>query len=57
MATVNTVLGPVDSEELGYTLAHEHILVNSAGIQQTFPEFINRKDSIDKSVRDLSVAY
>ncbi len=57
MATINTVLGPVDTADLGYTLAHEHILVNSAGIQQTFPEFINRKDSIEKSVQDLSEAY
>jgi len=25
MTTVNTVLGPKDSSELGFTLSHEHI--------------------------------
>ena len=31
MATVNTVLGPVDTDELGFTLSHEHVGTNAAG--------------------------
>src|SRR6266540_2948956 len=38
MATVNSVLGPLDTADLGFTLTHEHIFTASAGIQQTFPE-------------------
>src|ERR671933_1202441 len=38
MATINSVLGPLDTAELGFTLTHEHILTSSAGIRRTFPE-------------------
>jgi phosphotriesterase-related protein len=38
MATVNSVLGPLDTSQLGFTLTHEHVFTASAGIQQTFPE-------------------
>ena len=43
MATINSVLGPMDTAELGFTLSHEHVLVASAGIQQIYPEFIDRE--------------
>ena len=29
MTTINTVLGTIDSSELGYTLVHEHVLSTS----------------------------
>ncbi len=32
MATVNTVLGPVGTSDLGFTLSHEHVLLSAAGI-------------------------
>ena len=32
MATVNTVLGPVEASYLGFTLSHEHVLLSAAGI-------------------------
>jgi phosphotriesterase-related protein len=38
MATINSVLGPLDTSELGFTLTHEHVFTASAGIQKTFPE-------------------
>ena len=38
MASVNSVLGPLDVAELGFTLSHEHLFTASAGIQQTYPE-------------------
>ncbi len=56
MVKINSVLGPLDTAEFGYTLAHEHIMVNSAGIQQTFPELIDRQGSIEQSVKDLTEA-
>jgi phosphotriesterase-related protein len=38
MATVNSVLGPLDTADLGFTLTHEHVVTSSAGILQTYPE-------------------
>jgi phosphotriesterase-related protein len=38
MATVNSVLGPLDCAQLGFTLTHEHVFTASAGIQYTYPE-------------------
>jgi phosphotriesterase-related protein len=38
MATINSVLGPLDIGELGFTLTHEHVFTASAGILQTYPE-------------------
>jgi predicted metal-dependent phosphotriesterase family hydrolase len=31
MPTVNTVLGPVETADLGFTLSHEHVGTNAAG--------------------------
>lgn len=56
MTIVNTVLGPKDSSELGFTLSHEHILLSSAGIQDTFPEFIPREFAIEEGIRQLAEA-
>jgi phosphotriesterase-related protein len=37
MAQVETVLGAIDSSELGRTYMHEHIFVLSADVQQNYP--------------------
>ena len=57
MATINSVLGPIDSSELGFTLSHEHVLVSSAGIQQVYPEFIDRQGGIEQGIVELKRAY
>ena len=41
MAMVNTVLGPVAASDLGFTLSHEHVLLSAAGVNQTYPGFID----------------
>ena len=33
MATVSSVLGPIDTSDLGFTLTHEHIITSSAGFR------------------------
>ena len=50
MATINSVLGPLDTGNLGFTLSHEHILTTSAGIQQVFPELIQRDRLVERAV-------
>ena len=57
MTTINSVLGPLDTSELGFTLSHEHVLVSSAGIQHVYPEFIDREATIERAVAQLTEAY
>ena len=57
MATVNTVLGPMDTSNLGFTLTHEHIMTSAAGIRQTYPEFLDYQGTIEDAVVDLKKAY
>ena len=56
MATVNTVTGPIETSELGFTLMHEHIAVRSPGVAENFPSVWNRAEEIERAVtllRDL----
>ena len=57
MAMINSVLGPIDTNSLGFTLSHEHVMSASAGILQTYPEFIDRQGALEKAVLDLTEAY
>ena len=57
MATINSVLGPLDTADLGFTLAHEHVLETSAGLQQVYPDFIDREGGIRKGIASLKEAY
>ncbi len=42
MATVETVTGPIDTSELGFTLMHEHVFVLTEGLNANFPRLWNR---------------
>ena len=57
MATLNMVLGTVETGDLGFTLSHEHVMSSSAGVRQTYPEFLDRAGAIEKAVKDLKEAY
>ena len=57
MSTVNTVLGPVETEDLGFTLSHEHLATNAAGILRTFPELIDRAGIIEQANATLAEAH
>ena len=57
MATINTVLGPVDTADLGFTLTHEHVLTSAAGIRHTHPELIDRQTIIRDASSSLKEAY
>jgi predicted metal-dependent phosphotriesterase family hydrolase len=37
MTKINSVLGPLDTADLGFTLSHDHIILSSAGIRQVYP--------------------
>ena len=52
MPTINSVGGPLDSEQMGFTLMHEHILVQSPGVKENFPIF-DREAEIERSVAKI----
>lgn len=54
--TVNTVLGPVNVNDLGLTLMHEHVLNSSAGIPQALPELVDQEEAISRGVTALKEA-
>lgn len=53
MPNVETVLGPIDGAQLGFTLSHEHVGTNAAGLRHTYPEIIDREGIIQQSVAAL----
>ena len=52
MKTVNTVLGPLETAQIGVALMHDHIMGSAAGIPQVYPELLgkNYKERIIKGL-------
>ncbi len=57
MSQVNTVLGPLDSADLGFTLSHEHITLGAAGTAAAYPGFQDRQAIADAASAALTEAY
>ena len=57
MASVNTILGPVDTADFGFTLSHEHVGTNAAGLRNTYPEFIDRAGIVEQSTAAMKEAF
>ncbi len=53
MATIDSVSGPLDTAELGFTLMHEHVVVMSPGVQPNFHVW-NRQEELDKATQKLT---
>ena len=56
MAIVNSVLGPIDSSQLGFTLTHEHIAFSPAGFKQTYPQLLNSDRVEEVAIEQLTRA-
>ena len=56
MATINSVLGPIDTANLGFTLPHEHLIDSSAGIRVSYYELELRDQALAMAVADFSRA-
>ena len=50
MVAINSVLGPVDTSDLGFTLIHEHLLIGWAGWEWDQLAAIDRNAEISKAV-------
>ncbi len=60
MATVPTARGDVDTSELGFTLMHEHLKVESPNVRANWPHLFpdyDRAAEIDYAVKVLDEAY
>jgi phosphotriesterase-related protein len=55
MKKVNTVLGPLETNKLGITLMHEHLLASTGGIPQIYPELLG-KDFKERIIKGLTAA-
>jgi phosphotriesterase-related protein len=46
MATINSVLGPIEGKDLGFTLMHEHVMVAASGLSRHYPDLLgpNREE-------------
>ncbi len=56
MATVETVLGPIDASKLGVTLSHEHVLVAMGGDNHHYSWMFDWERTRANAVRELSEA-
>lgn len=55
MSTVQTIRGPIDSSELGWTLSHEHLTAGGPGMEK-FPWIYIEDDAVAANVAALSRA-
>ncbi len=46
MAQVETLRGPIDAADLGFTLMHEHVFVLSQGVPENFPSVWNEAERL-----------
>src|SRR5271169_223976 len=51
---VETMTGPISTAELGFTLMHEHIIVQSEGMANNFPGVWDRKAVLEKALEMLT---
>ncbi len=56
MATIQGVLGPIDTADLGFTLMHEHVIIRSAGLSEQFPSTYPRAEVIARATDCLAEA-
>jgi phosphotriesterase-related protein len=53
---VETATGPVDSSELGITLAHEHLAITTDGVPTMFPRTFDRSAAVEFALKMLDDA-
>lgn len=56
MATVQTVLGPIDASQLGVTLSHEHVIAAMGADNRHYPWLFDRDKTREAVVRELTEA-
>lgn len=55
--SVNTARGPVEPDDLGFTLMHEHIYTATPGVRENYPFLWDRERAMDIAVSRLKRAF
>jgi len=53
MATIQSVTGPIDTSDLGFTLMHEHIMIASWSMRKSFADWVDVDAVKDRAVAEL----
>ncbi|MCB1828402.1 MAG: hypothetical protein KDH94_08230, partial [Coxiellaceae bacterium] len=56
MTQIFSVTGPINTEDLGFTLMHEHVLICNWNMRQSFPTWFDRDVFVPKAVAELRAA-
>ena len=56
MATVQGVLGPIDTADLGFTLMHEHVLVANWAMRQCYPDYVDTERVVERATAEMLAA-
>jgi len=56
MATIPSVLGPLSTDELGFTLMHEHVLIANWAMRQSFPDYVDVPRFVEAAAAELRIA-
>lgn len=53
---INTVTGPIDAADLGFTLMHEHVMVSAPNMYRTFPDLFGPENREQRAIETLKRA-
>lgn len=53
MTQVQTATGPIEHDQLGITLSHEHLFIHSTGMQHHYPWLYDRESAIEHVTLEL----
>src|SRR6266567_3457982 len=56
MSLVSTARGPIPTDQLGFVLMHEHIVLQSPGVRANWPDTLDKHAAIQRSVTKLNEA-
>ena len=56
MSLVSTARGPIPTDQLGFVLMHEHIVLQSPGVRANWPDTLDQHAAIQRSVTKLNEA-
>ena len=53
MATIQSATGAIETDDLGFTLMHEHVAVSSPAMRMQYPDWFDRKRELEHAVAKL----
>ena len=53
MATIQSATGAIETDDLGFTLMHEHVAVSSPAMRMQYPDWFDRESELEHAVARL----